>query len=249
MPFPAKATANLESKVPFQVPLDELSKYVWSRTAEGTMEYVSPACCDYLGLSIEEVQDFDGLIHPEDIPVRESAMRRAEATSEPQQFQARYRSAAGEYQWFTTFLHSQRDSSNNVIRYFGLLWNIDEQKRERWVSINWDIEERKRAEQQIRDQLTQLNLLGERFPGFLWKALPDGRVTYINRYCEEYLGLTAEEAAAGWGDSDKRRPVARSCPSPDGQGRAISLVSIKDYRHKRRVRQRHRIAWPHDGCR
>jgi PAS domain S-box-containing protein len=322
MPFPANASANLESKIPFHVPLDELSKYVWSRTAEGTMEYVSPACCEYLGLSIEEMQDFAGLIHPEDIRVRDSAMRRAEATSEPQQFQARYRSADGEYQWFTTLLHTQRDSYNNVVRYFGLLWNINEQKRreeetrardnvwetvlkifpgwmwvarpdgtpefvsqgaleysgltaeavltegfdcihpdhrqprrdywnkllkaeepsefemrvrgadgnyrwfssrsypirdaagklEHWVSINWDIEERKRAEQQVRDQLTQLNLLGERFPGFLWKALPDGRVTYINRYCEEYLGLTAEDAAADWGSlihPDDRDEVMR----------------------------------------
>jgi PAS domain S-box-containing protein len=309
MPFLADESANLESKIPFQVRLDELSKYAWSGTAEGTMEYVSPAFCDYLGLAIEEVQDFVVLIHPEDIPVRESAMKRVETTGESQPFQARYRSASGEYQWFTTLLHSQRDSSNNVVRYFGLLYNVDQQelrlkdtrtrdnvwetvlkifpgwiwfarpdgtpeyvsqgaleysglsaetaltegfdcihpdhrqprrdfwegllkveepgelemqvrgadgnyrwfasrsypirdaagKLERWVSINWDIDERKKAEQQIKDQLTQLNLLTERFPGFLWKALPDGRVTYINRYCEEYLGMTAEEAAAEWG--------------------------------------------------
>lgn len=80
------------------------------------------------------------------------------------------------------------------------------------VSINWDIDERKRAEQQIRDQLTQLNLMEERFPGFLWKALPDGRVTYINRYCEDYLGMTAQEAAADWGrliHPDDRNEVTR----------------------------------------
>jgi PAS domain S-box-containing protein len=85
-------------------------------------------------------------------------------------------------------------------------------KLERWSSINWDIDERKRAEQQIRDQVTQLNLLGERFPGFLWKALSDGRVTYINRYCEDYLGMSAEEAAADWGrliHPDDREEVMR----------------------------------------
>src|SRR5580700_2508180 len=89
---------------------------------------------------------------------------------------------------------------------------VSRAKLERWVTINWDIDERKRAEQQIRDQLTQLNLLGERFPGFLWKALPDGRVTYINRYCEDYLGMTAQEAAADWGrliHPDDRDEVAR----------------------------------------
>jgi PAS domain S-box-containing protein len=309
MLFSADANSNPESNIPLHVRLDELSKYVWSRTAEGVLEYISPACCEYYGLSIDEMQDFTGVIHPEDIRVCEGAMRRAKATGEPQQFQARYRSAAREYQWFMTLLHSQRDSSNNIVRYFGLQWNIDEQKRgeeetrardnvgdtvlkifpgwiwvarsdgtpiavsqgaheytglppetvltdsfdcihpddrqsrrdfwkklvkteepaalemrirgadgnyrwfasrfypirdagdklESWVSINWDIDERKKAEQQIKDQLTQLNLLAERFPGFLWKALPDGRVTYINRYCAEYLGMTAEEAAINWG--------------------------------------------------
>jgi len=86
------------------------------------------------------------------------------------------------------------------------------QSRDSRVSINWDIDERKRAEQQIRDQLTQLNLMEERFPGFLWKALPDGRVTYINRYCEDYLGMTAQEAAADWGrliHPDDRDEVTR----------------------------------------
>lgn len=50
----------------------------------------------------------------------------------------------------------------------------------------------------------------ERFPGFLWKALPDGKVTYINRYCEDYLGLTAEETAADWGALSIRMIAMRS---------------------------------------
>jgi PAS domain S-box-containing protein len=96
----------------------------------------------------------------------------------------RVRGAAGNFRWFGSRSFPIRDANG---------------KLERWVSINWDIDERKRAEQQIRDQLTQLNLLGERFPGFLWKALPNGQVTYVNRYCQDYLGMTAEEAAADWG--------------------------------------------------
>lgn len=55
-----------------------------------------------------------------------------------------------------------------------------------------------RSRELMQDQLTQLHLLSECFPGFLWKALPDGRVTYVNRYSEDYTGLTAEQIGADW---------------------------------------------------
>ena len=45
----------------------------------------------------------------------------------------------------------------------------------------------------------QLNLLAEGVPGFLWKALPNGEVTYLNHYCEDYLGLTFDQVRkTGW---------------------------------------------------
>jgi PAS domain S-box-containing protein len=191
----ADTKARPKSIHPFDVRLDELSEYVWSRTAEGSMEYVSPAFCEYLGISSKEMQDFTCFIHPEDIRIRENAMDRAKATGDPQQFQARYRSATGQYQWFTTLMRTQRDSRNRVIRFFGVHWNIDERMRREEEPDNDDVV---RSRELIRDHQTQLNLLGERFPGFLWKALPDGQVTYINSYCEDYLGLSAEKARTGW---------------------------------------------------
>ena len=160
-----------ETKIPFHVRLDELSKYVWSRSAGGTMEYVSPAYCEYLGLSIEQMQDIAVLIHPEDLPVRESAMKRLETTGESQQFEARYPSAAGDYQWFTTLLHIQRDSSNNVIRFFGLLWNIDEQKRR---------EEETRARDKVWETALKI------FPGWIWFARPDGTPESVSQGALEY---------------------------------------------------------------
>ena len=159
MPLLGDESTSLEPKIPLHVRLDELSKYVWSRTAEGTMEYVSPACRDYLGLSIAQMQDIAVLIHPEDISVRESAMKRLETTGESQQFQARYRSATGEYHWFTTLLHSQRDSSNNVVRYFGLLYEVDEQQLGQ-------------EERRTRDNVWETVL--KIFPGWIWFARPDG---------------------------------------------------------------------------
>jgi PAS domain S-box-containing protein len=69
-----------------------------------------------------------------------------------------------------------------------------------------------RVQELVRDHQTQLSLLNERSPGFLWKALPDGKITYVNSYCWHYLGLTADEVRADWIDlihPDDREEVAR----------------------------------------
>ena len=69
-----------------------------------------------------------------------------------------------------------------------------------------------RVQELIRDHQTQLSLLNERCPGFLWKAFPDGTITYVNSYCWNYLGLTVDEVKADWLQlihPDDREEVAR----------------------------------------
>jgi PAS domain-containing protein len=131
--FPMSSKPSREpapgSNNPFDVRLDELTRYIWSRRADGTLEYVSPDRCEYLGIAPRAIPDFTRFIHPEDVDIRQRAMERVKQTGEPQQFPATYLAATGEYHWLATLLHVQKDSKNNVIRYFGLQWNIDGEKR------------------------------------------------------------------------------------------------------------------------
>jgi PAS domain S-box-containing protein len=158
--------------------------WMWVSRADGTPLSVSQGALEYTGLAAKTVltDGFD-CIHPEHRQPRRDFWKKLLRAEEPGALEMRVRGADGNYRWFASRSYPIRDAHG---------------KLERWVSINWDIDERKRAEQQITDQLTQINLLGERFPGFLWKALPDGKVTYVNRYCQDYLGMTADEAAADW---------------------------------------------------
>ncbi len=159
--------------------------WMWLARPDGTPEFASLAALSYTGLAAEEaLTDAYSRVHPDDKKRRADHWKKLLETGAPGEIEMRIRGADGAYRWFVSRAYPIRDASG---------------KLERWVSINWDIDDRKRSEQQIRDRLTQLNLMEERFPGFLWKALPDGQVTYINRYCEDYLGITAEEAAVGWG--------------------------------------------------
>jgi PAS domain-containing protein len=117
------------SNKPFDIRLDELTRDIWSRQVDGTVEYLSLDGCEYLGVAPRNIADFTRFIHPEDVDIRQRAMERVKRTGESQQFRARYLAATAEYHWFATLLHVQKDSKNNVIRYFGLQWNIDDEKR------------------------------------------------------------------------------------------------------------------------
>jgi PAS domain S-box-containing protein len=177
-PSRSDRAAAHSSTNPFEVRPDELSKYVWSRNVDGTIEYVSPDGWEHLGVSPNDVGDFTRYIHPEDVDCLQRAMDRAKQTGEPQQCRARYLSATGEYHWFATLLHTQKDSTSKVIRYFRLLWNIDEEKR-------------KEDEMLARDGVwgTLLKI----FPGWMWVARPDGTPEFLSQAAEEYSGLSFEE--------------------------------------------------------
>jgi PAS domain S-box-containing protein len=105
-------------------------------------------------------------------------MDRAKQTGEPQQFRARYLSGSGEYHWFSTLLHTQKDSKNRVIRYFGLQRNIDEEKRR---------EDEMRARDDVWGTLLKI------FPGWMWVARPDGTPEFLSQAALEYSGLSLEQ--------------------------------------------------------
>ena len=161
------------SNNPFDIRLDELSGYIWSRHADGTVEYLSSDGCQYLGIAPRDLTDFTRFVHPEDVDIRQRAMEQVKRTGEPQQFRARYLAATGEYHWFATLLHVQKDSKNNVIRYFGLQRNIDEEKR-------------KEDEMLARDYLW-VGVL-KIFPGWMWVSRPDGALEFASDGPREYFG-------------------------------------------------------------
>ena len=123
--------------------------WMWIARPDGTLEFVSQGALEYSGFTNEKVLTeglgFDS-VHPDDRQRRTEHWKKLLKAEEPGEIEMRIRGADGNYRWFASRSYPIRDAGGRL---------------ERWVSINWDIDERKTAEQQIRDQLTQLNLLGE----------------------------------------------------------------------------------------
>jgi hypothetical protein len=101
---------------PFDLPIDQLGRDIWSRTGDGELEYVSQSILDYSGRTFEELRWPYTLTHPDDVGIPAQAFERAKETGEAQEFQCRYRSKAGTYEWFAAVLHTQRNRNNEVGR-------------------------------------------------------------------------------------------------------------------------------------
>ena len=115
----------------------------WSIRSDGRIEFLNQNFLDYLGLNMEQVQKSGWAfpIHSDDaegfVRARE-AMLVSESVGE---VEARIRRFDGEFRWFLCRVVALRDHSRNVVKWFG---------------INFDIEDRKRAEEELRDTQSKL---------------------------------------------------------------------------------------------
>src|SRR5271157_735534 len=100
-------------------------------------EFVSRGWREYTGLSAEETEGFgwQSVVHPEDLERHMEKWRVCSATGEPLENEVRYRSANGEYRWFLDRAVPLRDTTGNILKWYGVLT---------------DIEDRNRAEQALR---------------------------------------------------------------------------------------------------
>lgn len=150
------------------------------------VEFVSDRFLKYVGRPLDEVLGYQWveIAHPDD---RERILALEQASLDangPLEMLWRLGDKDKNYRWFHTYSEPFLEEDGTV---------------QRWYSASTDIDDMFRSRELIRDHQMQLNLLAENLPGFMWKALPDGQVTYLNRYCEDYLGMTPDEVRRdGW---------------------------------------------------
>ncbi len=67
-------------------------------------------------------------VHPDDQAAFASARRKALATGEPFEVEARFRRADGVYRWFLTRVAPLRDESGGIVRWYGVSADIEDRK-------------------------------------------------------------------------------------------------------------------------
>ena len=166
--------------------IDTIPTLVWSCRPDGAFDYVSRRWSEYTGISAQDAMGSGWMAayHPDDIGKHQEKRLASLVSGEPVINEVRLRRADGQYRWHLIHGVPLRDTSGNIVKWYGAAS---------------DIEDRKRIEQALRRSERELRDLIETMPAMAVAALPDGSQTFVNRRWMEYTGLSAEHTeGSGW---------------------------------------------------
>jgi two-component system, cell cycle sensor histidine kinase and response regulator CckA len=168
--------ALLASEKQYRMLAESMPQIVWTAKSDGAVDYVNLRSLEYSGGTTEELIG-DGwykFVHPADYPTAQQRWTEALKTGVPQDFEARFRRADGEYRWHVARQVDVRNEAGEIIRWFGTCTDIHDQHlaNERLASDAMLLAS-------VRDSVIVTDL--------------QGIVTYWNEGATKLFGWTAEE--------------------------------------------------------
>jgi len=100
-------------------------------TPDGRLEGANHPFVDYCGEPVEQADNWatTGLVHPQDVPRVATEFSYSIRTGNPYDFEARVRRRDGVYRWFQMRGQAHRNEQGRIIRWYGLLTDIEDRKR------------------------------------------------------------------------------------------------------------------------
>lgn len=97
---------------------------------DGAVEFINRWGLEFTGLRFEDTlgSGWKMAVHPDDRAGFASARRKALATGEPFEIEARFRRADGVYRWFLTRVAPLRDEGGRLVRWYGVSADIEDRK-------------------------------------------------------------------------------------------------------------------------
>jgi formate hydrogenlyase transcriptional activator len=160
--------------------IDGIPALAWSALPDRSLDFVNRSFRDYTGLSAHQLygSQWKSSIHPDDLPQLEIWWRDAAESLQAGTAEVRLRRFDGEYRWFQISAAPLHDDQGNLLRWYGL---------------NTDIDDRKRAEQKLRQDESDLRTITDAIRQSIVVLAPDGATLYANRVALDRTGLTAGE--------------------------------------------------------
>ena len=221
-----------EREQEFRLLVDTIPTLVWSARSDGNFEYVNKRALEYFGAPLGEIIGWGWTekAHPEDVAFTTRTWRANLETGIAHNVDCRFLGADGQYRWFAVSGAPLKDGDGRVIRWHGILTDIDD---------------RKKAQEALRESEYKLRQIIDTVPGFLWSVDPAGESTHVNQNSLDYYGMRFEDFKnRGW----------EACVHP-----ADRLETVKAYDHAFRtgtsyegVMRLHRadgeFRWHHARC-
>jgi formate hydrogenlyase transcriptional activator len=163
-----------------QAVIDTIPAIVWSARPDGANAYVNSRFVEYCGMQPEEIAGtgWHAATHPDDLERHNAKWLAAAASGEPFEDEVRFRRADGQYRWHLQRGIPLRDERGQIVRWYGVLT---------------DIEDRKRAEDALREQEAELRQMLDFAPELVVVFGPDFQHLYANRAALEYAGVTLQQ--------------------------------------------------------
>src|SRR5271170_3906244 len=160
--------------------VDTIPAVVWSALPDGSNSYANRRSVEYCGMSREQIagSGWEAGFHPDDLVRHKAKWLACVASGEPCEDEVRFRRADGQYRWHLQRGVPLRDEVGNIVKWYGVLT---------------DIEDRKRADDKIREQEGELRQMLDLSPQCVAVYGPEGERLYANRFELNYLGLSLEE--------------------------------------------------------
>ena len=178
--------AVVSSEEELRLLVETIPAYVWRAAPKGDIEYVNERMLEYFGAPLGEIVGWGWAerVHPEDVAFKVKSWLENLEAENPHDVVCRFRGANNQYRWFNVRGEPLRAGDGTVLRWYGLLIDIDD---------------RTKAEEDLRESEYRLRQIFETVPGLLWSTDPAGEPTQLNQRMLDYTGLQFEDFKhGGW---------------------------------------------------
>src|SRR5258705_246710 len=167
--------------------VDTIPAIVWSALPDGSNAYVNSRFVEYCGMRPEEIAGtgWHAATHPDDLERHNAKWLACAASGEPLEDEVRFRRSDRQYRWHLQRGIPLRDGAGHIVKWYGVLT---------------DIEDRKRAEDRIREQETELRQMLDFAPQLIAVYGPNRERLYLNHVALDYFGLSLDE----WRHTERR---------------------------------------------
>ena len=161
-----------------QLVLDNVPAMVKTMTPSGVIDFANRRLLDYLGVGLDQLQDWLQFIHESDRSMMLERLKHSLASGQPYEAQCRLRRADGAYRWFQGSAVPVRAQDGALVR---------------WYYLITDIEDRKRAEDLLRSSERLLRAIVDNIPASIVIHSASGELEFENRAAREYHGRSSDD--------------------------------------------------------
>lgn len=183
-----------ESEAELRLILQSIAGMICVFSPRGELISSNQQLLDYFKQPLEEVGRWatNGTTHPDDIKQTVETFTASLTSGEPYDFETRFRRFDGAFRWFQIRGHPLRDADGEILRWYGLLTDIDD---------------RKRAEETLRASEIDLRLTLNSIPGMVCTFTADGRFEGGNQQFYDYL--VGDQETEAWATKGPVHPDDR----------------------------------------